>query len=158
MSIDINNNDEVNAFYESLEIANEQQCESLGIETDMLDEEITQLLKDTCKPGEDIIASLTPLKAHLWHMQTGISGESGELTDTLKRIIIYNKAPTPEMLENIVEELADLKYYIEGIMQSLNITEDQVKMYLLQKLRKRYGKKYSDDAAINRADKTQDKS
>jgi len=103
------------------------------------------------KPGQAIIDSLTPEKADLWHMQTGVSGESGELTDALKRYIIYNK---PLDRENVIEELGDLEFYLERIRQVLHIAREETLLANIAKLGKRYeGLTYSDAAAQARADK-----
>lgn len=105
------------------------------------------------KPGEDIIASLTPAKADLWHMGTGVSGEAGELLDAIKRVAVYNK---PIDLENVIEELGDLEFFMEGIRQNLGITREQTLLGNIAKLGKRYSEgKYSDKQAQDRADKAE---
>lgn len=111
-----------------------------------------KMVSDLAKPGLDIIRQMNPLKAHLWHMQTGASGETGELTDAIKRFVIYDK---PLDRENVVEELGDLEFYLEGIRQSLEITREETLQHnKLKLLGKRYAAgKYSDAQAIARADK-----
>ena len=110
-----------------------------------------ELVQKLSKRGEDIIAQLTPEKAHLWHMATGISGESGELEDAIKKHIIYNK---PLDRENVIEELGDLEFYMEGIRQGLGITREEVLLSNIAKLAKRYPQmEYSNAAAQERADK-----
>src|SRR5436309_15555689 len=109
------------------------------------------MVKTLAKPGQDIIDSLTPEKAHLWHMATGVSGESGELEDAIKKHVIYNK---PADRANVVEELGDIEFYIEGIRQGLGITREETIAANIEKLGKRYeGMKYTDQAAQARADK-----
>lgn len=113
----------------------------------------SDMVKALAKPGEDIIATLTPETAHQIHMAIGISGESGELLDAVKKAAIYNK---PIDRENVIEELGDLEFYMEGIRQGLNITRDETLVANKVKLSKRYASlKYSDTAAQARADKTQ---
>lgn len=103
------------------------------------------------KPGQDIIDSLTPEKADLLHMAIGVSGESGELLDAIKKYIIYVK---PLDRENVIEELSDIEFYMERIRQIINVSRDEVIQHNIQKLSKRYaGLKYSNEAAQNRADK-----
>ena len=103
------------------------------------------------KPGEDILSSLTASKANLLHMVMGISGEAGELLDAIKKHVVYNK---PLDLENVVEELGDIAFYIEGLIQELGLTHEQVINQNISKLSVRYaGLTYSDEAAQNRADK-----
>ena len=103
------------------------------------------------KPGEAICITLTPEDAHLWHMATGISGEAGEILDAVKKVVIYHK---PVDRENIVEELGDIEFYMEGLRQGLNITREEVLEYNYHKLmKKRYPNGYTDEAAQARADK-----
>jgi NTP pyrophosphatase (non-canonical NTP hydrolase) len=103
------------------------------------------------KPGEAILASLTPHDCHVLHMAVGISGEAGELLDAVKKAVIYRK---PIDMENVIEEVGDVLFYLEGVCQGFNITIEQCKLANIAKLGKRYtGLKYSDTAAIAREDK-----
>lgn len=109
------------------------------------------MVKTLAKPGEDIIAQLTPKKAELWHMASCVPGEAGELFDAVKKQVIYNKEIDRA---NVVEELGDLEFYMEGVRQNLGITREETITANIAKLGKRYeGMKYSDKAAQDRADK-----
>ncbi|MNC03918.1 hypothetical protein D3C81_1694380 [compost metagenome] len=109
------------------------------------------MVRALAKPGADIVASLTPEKAHLLHMAIGIAGEAGELLDAIKKYVIYNKEPD---LANIVEELGDLEFYMEGMRDQLALPRDFIIRQNIYKLEERYkGFKYSDKAAQDRADK-----
>lgn len=110
-----------------------------------------QLVAVLKKNGSDIIAGLTPEKADLIHMAIGVCGEAGELADALKKFGIYNK---PLDRENVIEELGDLEFFLEGIRQRLNITREDTLAHNIGKLRDRYKSlTYTDEAAINREDK-----
>lgn len=103
------------------------------------------------KDGQQIIDSLTPEKADILHMAVGISGEAGEFLDCIKKYVIYNK---PLDRENAVEELGDLMFYMEGIMQTLGISGEECIEANIKKLGIRYqAGVYSDQAAQERADK-----
>ena len=103
------------------------------------------------KPGEAILSSLTPDRCHLLHMAVGVSGEAGELLDAVKKATIYGK---PLDRENVIEELGDLEFYMEGLRQGLGITREETLQANVAKLGARYAAgKYSDKAAIARADK-----
>lgn len=103
------------------------------------------------KSGEDITAQLTPEMAHLWHMATGVSGEAGELLDAVKKSAIYGKTLD---VENLIEELGDLEFYMEGVRQFLGVTREEVLEANVSKLSKRYPNlEYSNEAAQKRADK-----
>lgn len=103
------------------------------------------------KPGQDIIDSLTPEKAQLLHMACGVAGEGGELLDAIKKHVIYGK---PIDIENVVEELGDLEFFMEGVRQLCKITREQTMGGNVTKLSERYATAtYTDQAAILRADK-----
>ena len=79
------------------------------------------MVRGLCKAGVTIAAELTGHDAHLLHMAVGVSGESGELLDAVKKATIYRK---PLDRENVIEELGDLEFYMEGLRQGLNITRE----------------------------------
>ena len=109
------------------------------------------MVKSLAKPGAAIIETLTPEKADLMHMAIGVSGEAGELLDAVKKSAIYNK---PIDRENVIEELGDLEFYMEGLRQNLGINREETLVANKNKLGKRYASlKYSDQAAQARADK-----
>jgi len=111
----------------------------------------SEMVRRLAKPGEDIIAELSPESAHLWHMGTGVSGEAGELLDAIKKHVIYGK---PLDYENVVEELGDLEFYMKGIRQVLGLDREEILLANINKLDKRYSDgSYSDQCARDRADK-----
>lgn len=90
-------------------------------------------------------------KDHLMHMAVGVSGESGELLDAIKKYWAYNK---PLDYYNVVEELGDMVFYMQGLMTSLGISWAQIVDANTKKLGERYHKmEYSDQQAQERADK-----
>ena len=111
----------------------------------------SEMVTTLVKPGDAILASMTPDKADMMHAAIGVAGEAGELLDAIKKAVIYDK---PLDLENVVEELGDLEFYMEQLRQRLSITREQTLDANIAKLSKRYeGLRYSDAAAQNRADK-----
>lgn len=74
-------------------------------------EEMVTALK---KSGELIVQELTPDSADLLHMAIGISGEVGE----------YFSAANLGDRVNQLEELGDIEFYYEGILQSLRDNYD----------------------------------
>lgn len=114
---------------------------------------------------------LSGIEAHLTHMAIGLSGESGELLDAIKRATIYRKELD---LANVTEECGDLLFYAVGYLETqdnfevrqtiqfvlqlgelLGISHEQMLQANIDKLAKRYeGFKYSDQAAQDRADKS----
>lgn len=113
--------------------------------------EFEDMVSALAKDGDEIVQELTPNQAHNLHMAVGISGESGELLDAIKKYVIYNKDLD---IENVVEELGDLEFYMEGLRQGLDITREETITANIKKLGVRYsGGVYSDVDAQVRADK-----
>jgi len=109
-------------------------------------------VRSLAKPGNAIAAELTPQDCHRLHMAIGISGEAGELLDAVKKATIYRK---PLDIANVREECGDLLFYIVGILDSIDTELDSVIAENMAKLSTRYGKSYSNAAAVERADKMQ---
>lgn len=84
------------------------------------------------------------------HAAAGISGEAGEIIDCVKKYWVYNK---PLDKTNLIEELGDIFFYMQKIMNLNNWTIEDVLRFNIAKLEKRYPSGYSDAAAQARADK-----
>jgi NTP pyrophosphatase (non-canonical NTP hydrolase) len=116
-------------------------------------EQHAQMVTALAKSGAQIAKELAdhPLDCHSAHMAMGIAGESGELLDAVKKSVIYRK---PLDRDNVIEELGDLEFYMEGLRQGLSITREETLLHNIEKLSIRYNDlKYSDQSAIDRADK-----
>lgn len=115
---------------------------------------LTQFDKMTlalAKDGGLIKDELTPEQASMLHMAIGISGESGELLDCIKKHTIYQK---PLDVENVKEELGDLLFYMSNLMQSVGLTFEEILQHNIDKLSVRYSSgSYSNEQAQERADK-----
>lgn len=111
-----------------------------------------KMVAELAKPGLAIINTLTADKANLLHMAVGIAGEAGELLDAIKKHAIYNK---PLDLENVIEELGDLEFYMQGLRAALSMQRSVTLLHNLVKLQKRYHSgTYTDQQAQTRADKS----
>jgi NTP pyrophosphatase (non-canonical NTP hydrolase) len=108
------------------------------------------LVARLAKPAWDIVSEFDDLKAHRVHMAMGIAGEAGELLDAIKKHVIYNRELD---IENVIEELGDIEFYMEGLRDQLGVSREDVLQHNINKLTTRYGKSYSDSAANARADK-----
>ena len=108
------------------------------------------LVKALCKHGQAIIDDLSPSKAHLWHMGTGVAGEAGEIIDIIKKVVLYGQDPD---LTHLKEELGDMEFFLEGIRQIFGLTREEILAENTAKLIKRYGESYSNEAARIRMDK-----
>lgn len=74
------------------------------------------LVSALVKPPADIINTLTPFTVDLWHGATGVAGEGGEL---LEAILFPPEGGIDRV--NLREELGDLYFYIEQIVQRTGI-------------------------------------
>ena len=83
-------------------------------------------------------------------MASALCGEAGELFDAIKKYVIYEKNLD---MNNVVEELGDIEFYLEGVRASLGITRLETLAHNVLKLDQRYGEGYSNSAAQERADK-----
>ena len=85
------------------------------------------------------------------HARGGICEEAGELSGAIKKHVVYGKVPD---IQNIIEELGDLRFFMQAVMGLYGISEQQVLQHNAAKLMVRYeGMEYSDEAAQSRADK-----
>lgn len=108
------------------------------------------MVRGLCKRADRIAESMTTDAAHQMHMVLGIASEAGELVDAVKKRVIYQQ---PLDVDNVVEELGDLEFYMEGLRQSIGYSREGILAHNIEKLTKRYGEKYSDQAAKERKDK-----
>lgn len=128
-----------------------QQVQSIAVAEHPIRKDFAEMVNRLAKSGEDIMAQLTPWKAHLDHMAKGVSGEAGEVVDAIKRHTVYNKELD---VENVKEELGDLLFFMQGIMREFGWTFEDLMAANMLKLSKRYSSgNYSDEQAQNRADK-----
>lgn len=114
-----------------------------------------QLVAALAKPGVDILASLTPEKCNLLHLASCIAPEGGELFDAVKKHIFYGQELDRA---NVIEELGDLEFYMQGVRAALTITREETLSANITKLRTRYEKKtgqltFTNVAAQERLDK-----
>lgn len=86
------------------------------------------------------------------HCAMGVAGEAGELADCIKKEIIYGKTIDRT---NLIEELGDMRFYIQATQNVYGITDQEVLQHNADKLSKRYSElTYTDEKAITRADKS----
>lgn len=82
------------------------------------------------------------------HAAMGVSTESNELLDTLKKHIFYGK---PLDIVNLGEEAGDLFWYLAILADAIGQDSfNRIMETNIAKLKARYGAKFSEDAAINR--------
>lgn len=77
------------------------------------------------KPPQDIIATLSTFTVDLWHGATGVSGEAGELLEAL----LFPPIDGFDRI-NLREELGDLYFYMEQIVQRSGVIIDWDTVYV----------------------------
>ncbi len=83
----------------------------------------------------------------LLHAGIGLATESGEFLDALKKHIFYGKDLDRV---NLAEEIGDIFWYTAIIADELGFDFESVMKNNIEKLRARYGDKFSQDKAENR--------
>ena len=116
----------------------------------MSESEYEEFVMSKAKLGLVIVEEMSGDDAHFLHMAIGVSGESGELLDSIKKAVIYRKNLD---LENVKEELGDLEFYMAGLRAALGLTREQCIEANVAKLSKRYPNNYTNQDAQARADK-----
>lgn len=95
------------------------------------------------------------------HAAGGICEEAGEVHDNVKREVIYERSHNSEgktIREGLIEELGDLRFYMQALMNIYHICEQEILQHNALKLLDRYkGLTYSNQAAGERADKSANK-
>lgn len=86
----------------------------------------------------------------LLHAQLGIASEAGEIADCLKKHLIYGQTLDTA---NIKEECGDLLWYINLLLEALGFDIEDAMIDNIAKLKLRYPDKFTEKAAVERADK-----
>lgn len=85
------------------------------------------------------------------HARGGVCEEAGELSTAIKRHVVYNK---PADIPNIIEELGDLRFFMQAVMGLYGISEQQILQHNACKLEERYEQlMFTEEAARARKDK-----
>ena len=68
----------------------------------------------------------------------GMSAESGEFTEVVKKIVFQGKEPTEENLFHLKRELGDIMWYVMQACMGLDISLDDIVQMNVDKLKARY--------------------
>jgi NTP pyrophosphatase (non-canonical NTP hydrolase) len=88
------------------------------------------------------------------HGCIGVITEAGELFDVVKKHLFYGQ---PFDMDNFVEELGDLYWYLGMLHRATGIPPREVFSDNINKLERRYPEKYTDFHAKERLDKNEPK-
>lgn len=86
----------------------------------------SHMVSQLAKPGEAIIADLTSETAHIWHMATGLAGESVEVDCCLRNLVLSYGCDDSELLCNdmnhFMKELGDYEFYLRALCDAFCVT------------------------------------
>lgn len=103
---------------------------------------------------DKLFAPMDTLADTFHHAGSGIAGEGGEILDITKKAWAYKKPIDAAVLEHLLEELGDMRFYYQAMLNMLGLSDEDIQSQNMRKLIIRYpGIKYSHDSAIARADK-----
>lgn len=102
--------------------------------------------------GREIALDMTT--SRVVHGMVGVVTEAGELQDMVYRSIV-NSTPLDRL--NLKEELGDILWYVALVADAGGFTLEEVMKRNIEKLKARYGDKFTEEAALNR-DLTKEKS
>ncbi|WCK56740.1 nucleoside triphosphate pyrophosphohydrolase family protein [Aneurinibacillus sp. Ricciae_BoGa-3] len=77
----------------------------------------------------------------------GISGEAGEVTDLLKKVVFHGHNLDREKL---AKELGDVLWYLATIATTANLSLEMIAEKNIEKLKQRYPEGFSETRSINR--------
>lgn len=100
---------------------------------------------------DDFVLRITDKKnAQMLHAVLGISGEAGELTDAIKKAVMYGKELD---IKNVKEEAGDILWYMALLLNSVGSSFEEVMQLNHDKLEKRYPGGFTEKLAQARLDK-----
>ena len=76
--------------------------------------------------------------ARLLTASVGLSGESGEFSDIVKKIVFQGKEMNEDVVKHLRSELGDIMWYVANACMALEISFDDVIATNVKKLEKRY--------------------
>ncbi len=79
----------------------------------------------------------------------GISGEAGEVADSLKKMLFHGH---PLDVPSVADELGDVMWYVVLLCDTLGLTLDDVLVRNVEKRRKRYPEGFTPERSIDRRD------
>jgi len=85
--------------------------------------------------------------SQLLHYVLGIGTEAGEIQDAAKRAVIYGQELDQV---NLVEEVGDILWYVSRLLKLVGSSFDEAMEKNNEKLKARYGDKFTEHAALNR--------
>lgn len=102
--------------------------------------EYQELAKRTANDGNE-------KKYKMANYSMGLSGEAGEVTDYLKKVVFHGHSMDREKLK---DELGDVLWYLSNLAELMDIDLDEVASHNIDKLKKRYPDGFSEEKSRSR--------
>jgi NTP pyrophosphatase (non-canonical NTP hydrolase) len=80
----------------------------------------------------------------------GLSGESGEIADHIKKIVYHGHPLDDETRDKIAKEIGDILWYCAMGSRGIGIDLAEIARMNVEKLRKRYPEGFSTEESLNR--------
>lgn len=131
----------------AIAVANEE-CNK-GAFREGLQDGLQRYVKDACRTEcsyEDSVERLMNWP-DLIHGSMGLCTEVGELQDSVKRFIFYGKELDKV---NVSEEIGDITWYLAILCKCLELDLSDVLQKNIEKLKKRYPEKFTEERALER--------
>jgi NTP pyrophosphatase (non-canonical NTP hydrolase) len=101
-----------------------------------------EFVKSTSRPHDNTLEQLL-------HGVMGLTGESGEVSEIVKKVKFHGKELNREAL---LKELSDVRWYFELLCEALDTDIQTIEAINMEKLSKRYPNGYSDASSASRKD------
>jgi NTP pyrophosphatase (non-canonical NTP hydrolase) len=102
---------------------------------------------EQCRDVADKIIDDCSQRVDLLHAALGLTTETGEFADSIKRHLFYND--NLDMV-NLKEELGDILWYAALALRAIGASFDQVMQMNIDKLKARFPYKFDYNAVLNR--------
>src|SRR4026208_2410130 len=80
----------------------------------------------------------------------GLSGESGEIADHVKKIVYHGHPLDDETRDKIAKEIGDILWYCAMGSRGIGVSLSEIARMNVDKLRKRYPEGFSTELSLNR--------
>jgi len=104
----------------------------------------------TCLKDYETFKNIQSSHRHIIHAHLGLSSETGEIGDAIKKHVIYGQ---PLDIANLLEECGDILWYVSLMVSACDSSLEQVMEMNIDKLRKRYPNNFTEELAAKRLDK-----
>ena len=132
----------------------------MTVDTEKYLEFVTEVTSDPSKDIAQLFRRMTDLEVEqdadvprLLTAALGLSAESGEFTEVIKKIILQGKPYNKENIFHLKRELGDICWYLAQACMALDTTFDEIIEMNVEKLKARYpGGEFDVRKSENRVD------